>query len=240
MTATKPLRQVVVYAIIGSFSVAALLGVAALLTGGAFGETELRILLTTLVVGCASVAVLLDLSTAGTPYQPVGVVGAVTAAVPTLTALLMVWGSLENGPGDALVKTFLVGLVVAATLSQMSVLLVLGSRRGRIGPVPWATVGVAVLFACFSIALVLGSEPGDGGIRLYGVLAILDVLGTVVTIALAVFGGRPDHADAGPASWTVPPTLAARLDEEVRRSGRSRDEVLSAALSAYLDRTSAG
>ena len=239
MSATKPLRQVVVYATIGSFSVAALLGVAALLTGGAFGETELRILLTTLVVGCASIAVLLDLSAAGTRFQPVGVAGGVVTVVPTVCALVMIWGDLASGPSEGLLKTFLVGLIVAGTLAQVAVLLVLGSRRGPVGVVPWATIGVALLLAAYSIALVFGQDAGDTGARLYGVVAILDVLGTVVTIALAVFGGHEPVAE-GREVVRLAPALAARLDAEVRRSARTREDVVAAALTNYLDQSSAG
>lgn len=60
---TFPLRRVVLYVVIGSFAIAALMGIAALLTGGAFGETEGKILLTTLATGLSALAVLCCLAT---------------------------------------------------------------------------------------------------------------------------------------------------------------------------------
>jgi len=51
------LRRLILAATIGSFSIAALMGVVALL-GGGFGDDQWRVLTTTLVAGFASVAVL--------------------------------------------------------------------------------------------------------------------------------------------------------------------------------------
>ena len=68
----------------------------ALIGGGAFGATEGRVLLTTLLVGVASVAVLCYLATAGTPYQWVGVVGGVVLVAPVVTALFMIWHDFDT------------------------------------------------------------------------------------------------------------------------------------------------
>ena len=67
---TAPIRRWIVRLTIGSFSVAALMGIVALLGGGEFGETEGRILLTTLLVGVVSIAVLCYLATAGDGPSP--------------------------------------------------------------------------------------------------------------------------------------------------------------------------
>ena len=80
-TATAPVRRIVVWLTIGSFSIAALMGILALLCGGAFGEREGQVLLTTLVVGVTSVAMLCYLATAGTRVQAVGVVGGIVVLV---------------------------------------------------------------------------------------------------------------------------------------------------------------
>ena len=132
---TAPIRKVIVRVTIGSFSLAALLGIIALLRGGEFGQTQFRVLLTTLLVGVVSIAVLCYLATAGRPSQPVGVAGGVVVLVPLVTALLMIWGDVENGPSEAVLKTFGIGTAVAATLAQASLLLTLG-ERGRPGGAP--------------------------------------------------------------------------------------------------------
>ena len=79
---TAPIRKVIVRVTIGSFSLAALLGIIALLRGGEFGQTQFRVLLTTLLVGVVSIAVLCYLATAGRPSQPVGVAGGVIVLFP--------------------------------------------------------------------------------------------------------------------------------------------------------------
>lgn len=225
-----PLRRIIVGLTIGSFSLAALLGVIALLSGGAFGETQGKVLLTTLVVGITSVAVLCYLAVGGTPYQLVGVVGGVTALVPFTLALVLVWGGWEGD--DDLARTFTVGLVVAASLAQLSLLLGLSTSR----PVPrwltWATVVLAGVLAVIVCWLVLrDSDPGDVVLRLMGVVAILDALGTVVSVAIAVFGRR---SAPGVLEVRLPEALADRVRDRAEQSGRSADQVVADAVTVYL------
>src|SRR5690242_6967727 len=118
MIETSTFRRVAATLTIGSFSIAALMGIAALLGGGDFGEGEGKVLLTTLIVGSASICMLCNLATSGTRFAPVGVVGAVAALVPTVTALHLVWQSWDDIPEGEL-KVFGVGVVVAVTLSQV-------------------------------------------------------------------------------------------------------------------------
>ena len=230
-----PLRTAVVRLTIVSFSVAALLGIIALLAGGSFGETEARILLTTLLVGTVSIAMLCYLSTAGTAYQVVGVLGGITVLAPLVTSLIMIWSDEWPGSDDVLLKTFGVGTVVAGTLAQACLLLSLGRRaRGAVRGLLLATLLLAVAVAGMVCALILGYVPDDGDtfVRILGVVAILDVLGTVVVAALSKFGPT-----AGRTSLDVslPGDLAARVDAEATRSGRSRDAVVAAAVSRYLE-----
>ena len=53
-----PWRRIIVALTIGSFSIAALMGIGALLGAGDFGTTEWRILGTTVLMGCSSIVVL--------------------------------------------------------------------------------------------------------------------------------------------------------------------------------------
>lgn len=229
MTATRGVRTQIVRLTIGSFSVAALLGVVALLGGGAFGRTEGRVLLTTLLVGVASVAVLCYLATGGTAYQLVGVAGGMAVVVPVLTGLVLIWADLGADGSDLVGRGFGVGTTVAATLAQASLLLAIGAR-GR-PAVRWLLAGTLVLATVLAVALsvilVTQDDPPGVVLRGMGVVAILDVLGTVVVSALSRFG-----APAGTVSVTIPATLVARLD--AARDGRSRDEVVRDAVEAWL------
>jgi hypothetical protein len=229
-----PLRAVIVRITIVSFSVAALMGVVALLGGGDFGETEGKVLLTTLLVGVASVAVLCCLATAGGSYRAVGAVGAAVVLVPLGTGLAMIWGSGDEDVPLWLARTFGVGSIAAATLAQASLLLAI-ARRAR----PWvrrllgATLLLGVVLFVLASALVLGAEPGGVQLRVLGVVAILDVLGTVVVAALSRFGTETTSEPAS-ALMSISPALLAEIDAFATRTGRSREQTVSAALREYL------
>ncbi len=240
MNETSSFRRVAATLTIGSFSVAALMGIVALLGGGDFGEGEGRVLLTTLVVGCASICVLCYLATAGTRWAPVGALGGVVVVLPVLTALILVWSDWNDGPADGLLKGFGVGVVLAVTLAQVSLLLALAGD-GRLAGVLWSTVGVAATVAALVSAMILGEVDAGGIWRLLGVLAILDVLGTLVTIALAKFGergvGGGGRSPGDVVQLRLTPEQAAAVDALARRTGEPREQVIAAALDQFLTRS---
>lgn len=228
-----PLRRVIVSVTIASFSVAALLGVLALL-GGDVGETQVRVLLTTLVVGVVSIAVLCYLATAGTSYQAVGGFGGLVVVVPLTTSLLMTWGG-DDRFSDGVVEAFGVGTIVAATLAQACLLLVLAAGRSAGLRVLLAlTLLLATLLAVVLSALVLGADADDDAtVRLVGVIAILDVLGTVVVAALSKFGPEARDGDAR-ASIAVPAALLDDVDRWAAERGRTRQQVVEDALRSHV------
>ncbi|HEX7716521.1 MAG TPA: hypothetical protein VF416_04470 [Marmoricola sp.] len=235
MTETSSFRRVAATLTIGSFSVAALMGILALLGGGSFGDNEARVLLTTLIVGSASICVLCYLATAGTRWAPVGATGGVVVLLPTITALLLVWSDWNDGPSDGLLKSFGVGVVLAVTLAQISLLLALAGE-GRLGAVLWPTIGVVVVVAALVAGMILGGVGADDVWRLLGVLAILDVLGTLVTIALAKFGDRgapPERDRRLRVTLSVEQTVA--LERASAGSGRSPEQLVGDVLDSYLE-----
>jgi F0F1-type ATP synthase assembly protein I len=240
---TAPVRRAILALVIGSFSIAALMGVVALLTGD-FGETQGKVLLTTLVVGCASICVLCYLATGGTPYQFVGLLGGVAVVVPVVTAMMLIWRDWDafDEPSEALLKSFGIGVVVAVTLAQMSMLLALAWARRNLTWLLWPTLALAVVLAALISSMILRESDTEGLWRVLGVVAILDVLGTVVTAALAKFGGRQDapEAAARPAvpssglSIALPDTLAAAIEQRSRETGRSPAHLVAEAVERYL------
>jgi len=209
---TSSFRRVAATLTIGSFSVAALMGIIALLGGGGFGQDEARILLTTLIVGCASICTLSYLATAGTRWAPIGLLGGVVLILPVVTALVLVWSEWGGNP-EGLLKAFGIGVVLAVTCAQLCLLLVVAGD-GRLGAVLWPTVAVAVLVAGFLSVMILNGLEDNDLWRLFGILAILDVLGTIVTIALAKFGDRGVDGSGGQR-------LRVTLDER-RTAGLAR------------------
>lgn len=234
MNTTSDLRRLVLGLTLGSFSIAALLGVIALLSGGEFGETQGRVLGTTLTVGIASIAILGCLATDETPYTKLGVVGGVAVLWPTVQALMLVWGFEPSWDDDTFYKVFGLGLVIAFTLAQACLLLGNGGHIARIRPLMNATLAVAAVLAVIACVEIL-LEDGSWW-RVMGVLGILDALGTVVTVAMGAFGRRDLDEDA-PAKdanhqMVVPEDLFDLIRARAEETGQTPEQVLRAALTS--------
>ena len=181
----RDLRRLVSGLVIVSFSIAALLGIVALLGGGDFGENEVRVLLTTVIVGVESVAALCYLSLAGHRFAAVGVVGGLASVVATALALWLTWGDMASS--DAW-KSFWIFATIAGSLAQASLLLALVGRD-RVSPALGGTL-LAIAVVAVMVVIPIAQESGfdDGYWRTLGVVAILDVLGTVVLAATGELG----------------------------------------------------
>jgi hypothetical protein len=226
-TARTDLRRIVLAVTIASFSIAALTGIGALLGPGEFGETGVRVLLTTVVVGCASVVTLCCLAVVGGRFQLVGVLGFLLAVATAALGLFLVWDWSDDIP-ESIYETFGVAITVSLTLAQICLLLGLAGVRRSLASLMWPTVALALVVAGMVSVMVTGYDPSDAFLRALGVVAILDVLGTLVTIALGVFGR--DHRAL---SVTLPPALAARLRAESAASGRPVPELVDEAVARY-------
>jgi F0F1-type ATP synthase assembly protein I len=231
-------RSLVVAATIGSFSIAALLGVIALLGGGSFGEGETRILLTTVLIGSGSIAMLCCLATDETPYRWVGVLGGLLVLVPVVTGLLMIWQSWADDDSWNLLQTFGVGTTLGITVAQICLLLGLAHDRTSLRPLLWGTVLLALVLGGTVSAMIIGETGSDATGRFVGVVAILDVLGTVVTIALARFGAAAatGRATGQTVAVALPAALAGRLDQHSAHTGVSRDALVVEAVDQFLAR----
>lgn len=220
----KDLRTLVVRLVVGSFSVAALLGIAALVGGAALDGAGGKVLLTTLVVGVESLAVLCYLAVGTGRWAWVGVAGGAVSLVPTAIALWLVWGSWDDD-ATTLARTFGVGVTLALSLAQASLLLgSAGAARDRGRALLWATLALVGVLVVMVVAAIL-TDGGLGGTfwRLLGVVAILDVLGTVVTIVTLRLTSRPATA---PAAVDATPARD-RLAAAARRRGTTPDALLS-------------
>lgn len=229
--AKTDLRRVVLAVTIASFSIAALMGISALLGAGDFGVTSIRVLLTTVVVGCASVVTLCCLVAVAGRFHGVGVTGFLMTLVTAALGLVLVWGPWEDFD-ESLYQTFGVAIAASLTMAQVCLMLGLAGDRRSLTPVMWSTIGLAVVVFAMVSTLITGyDDPADGFYRTLGVVAILDVLGTLVTIAVGVFG----RDEGGSMSVTIPPPVAARVRAESAASGRHEREVVAEALARYFD-----
>jgi len=229
----KNLRGLVVKLVIGSFSLAALLGIIALLAGGDLDGTPGKVLFTTLVVGVESVAVLCYLSAAGARFAVIGLLGGLVSLVPFGISLWLIWLEPDTS-GDWIWKASLTGLTLAASLAQACLVLAASrsSKRG-VGPVLRATLlAIAVVAGMVIGPILFESGESETYWRLFGVIAILDVLGTVTVAALSRFGTNDDNPDA-PVS--LDPAQQARVLELARRRGTTPQQVIHDALDRLPD-----
>lgn len=220
---------------IGSFSIAALMGIAALLGPGDFGEGEGRVVLTTVIVGCASMCSLCYLATSGTRWAPLGLLSGVALALPVVTGLTLVWSDWSLD-ADGTLRAFGVGVVLSLTLAQLCLLLSLAGD-GRLGAVLWPTVLVAAVVALLVSGMVLGQDATDGLWRLVGVLAILDVLGTLVTIAWAKFADRSAPGSGVRLRVTLSEHQTVALRRLAAGTGHSPDRLVAEAVDRMLIRS---
>jgi hypothetical protein len=215
-----PVRRAVVAVTIASFSVAALMGIAALLSSASFGETAGRVLLTTIVVGCASVVTLACLVPLDTRWAPVSVAGLLVTVATAAFALLMVWVHTDSWDETAW-RTLGVGITVALTGAQICLLLGVTVRRPSVSWLVWATLAVATLLAGLVVALIVGWDVSDADGRFIGIVAILDVLGTLVAIALGIFG-----SDERALTFTLSPAMTEAVRTRAAETGRTPEDVV--------------
>jgi hypothetical protein len=220
------LRRVIVGVIIGSFSLAALGGIIALL-GGELNETAWRVLSTTAIVGAFSVAVLCCVALVGRRLQPFGFIGAAVSIVTAGFAIAIVWS--EWGWPDELWQITWSGIAMTAAFSLASLLLLLADRDR-------SAVRVGLITTLVLFAVVLGMvlyviwwpDRVDSEVfpRVLGIAAILAALGAVVVPVISLLL-RDRPSDSGIAAQT-----RARLEQAARERGTTADELLSALLTS--------
>lgn len=222
----EALRRVVARFVIGTFALAAALGIYALVKPGPLGEVEGDVLLTTTIVGAAALAALCYLASSASRWWPVGAAGAVIAIVPVAISLVLVWG--DTSLSDGWWRTYGISMTVAITLAQISLLAGLtGDARRRQRWLLTTTALIASAVAAVVIVLLLSDGGiGDDVMRVLGVLAILDALGSITLIALRVFGGRAPTDRRSPAPYVLDVGRSTRLRRLAAAQGISADLLL--------------
>jgi hypothetical protein len=230
-------RRIAVIAIVASLSLTALIGIITLLSGD-FGETQGKVLLTTLLLAAFSITVLCHLAVIGRALQLVGFVGVGISAVALVCGLLLIWRDWNNYYDiEPLLKTFGVFGVLAVSFAHANLLLLLGQRRNPVVRLLlYITVGIIGVVALM-LSLPIGSggeipgEDGDWYWRLLGVVAILDVLGSIV---LPVTGRLLRDDRAVRLDLDLSEDLDARLTAAATKAGTSKVAAAIAALDKGL------
>ncbi len=198
MTTTN-LKRVFLIAMVASLCLAGLAGIAVFLFG-TFGEFEIRILFTTLFLGLYSLtslcaAALLDRRR----HHPLGYAGLIVSAAALVTAIDLLWISWGSQSTDLLKSSGILG-ILALSLAHASLLLLAPARKTVGSVIRGLTLVTIGLLAGMLSSFILqdGEIQSDLFFRLLGALAILDVLGTVVTPVVLLLSQQ--KAKAKPAA----------------------------------------
>lgn len=232
------IRRIAIVVIVASLSLTALIGIVTLLTGSLSDPIFGKVLLTTLLLAAFSITVLCHLAVAGRALRLIGFVGVGISAVALFCGLLLIWrewGNLDDI--DPLLRAFGVFGVLAVSFAHANLLLLLGQRRNLVVRallyITVALIGVVALMLCLPIGSG-GDIPGDDGEwywRLLGVVAILDVLGSIV---LPVTGRLLRDDNAVRLELELSEDLDARLAAAATAAGTSKSAAAIAALEKSL------
>lgn len=211
-----PLKKLFLYALIGSVSVSAVLGILVILIGD-FGEFEGRVLLSSLTISGASLCGLscgaaLDVKRA----QVLPVCGIGLAA---LAALMIITGIWSEAHSEVFWKSTATVAIFAAACSHMALLL-LARLSPKYAWSSWVAYG-AVYGVALIITVMMWAEVGEEPMfRLLGVAAILD---GAITILIPVFH-RLSRADIELLPTDTGPTLV-EIDSEIAQLQSRLDEL---------------
>jgi hypothetical protein len=251
----KGVRRVAIWTVIISLVITALIGIYTIV-GGEFGETQSKVMLTTLAVAGFSILALCHLAVFGRDVKVFGWVGIGTSGVALGLAATLIWWNWSDmmyQPSDLylnLTKSFAVSALVAVSLAHANLMLLLQNSSLR-----WirTALSVALVFITIVPALVLPVILTDGTFppmsfqdvywRFFGVILILDALATialpVTTLIvrsqrknLAVEPAVPKAASAATINVSLSGVNAAWVKTRATETGTTADQVITALIAA--------
>lgn len=218
---------------ITAFALAAIIGIGALLLGD-FGDLQARILLTTVSIGLASLAMMCYLAPKQKLFIQLGIIGAIAAIVTLAAALFLIWADYvwnDFIAYDLIFKYFAVMLTVSATIAQICLLAAMVPAAKAFTSLLFrATILATIILAAMIITIIL-SEPFETEwfLRTLGVVAIIDAFGTVTLIAIRLFTGSPTSEKATINAYTQRLITEAAADR-----GVSPQHILDEAINTYV------
>jgi hypothetical protein len=251
----KGVRRIAIWTVIISLVVTALIGIYTIVSGE-FGETQSKVMLTTLAVAGFSILALCHLAVFGRDVKVFGWVGIGTSGVALGLAATLIWWNWTDymsEPRDLylnLTKSFAVSALVAVSLAHANLMLLLQNS-----PFRWirTALSVALVFITIVPALVIPVLLTDGTFppmsfqdvywRFFGVILILDALATialpVTTLIvrsqrknLAVEPAVPKAASAATINVSLSGVNAAWVKTRATETGTTADQVITALIAA--------
>jgi hypothetical protein len=175
-----------------SLSISALIGIVIFLFGD-FGDTEARLLMTTLSVGGYSLTGLCcSVLYEQRRFTAFAIGGMAVSVIGFVYTILAIWEVIDLDT-QMTAETLSTLIILAFSTAHASLLMQIRSEKGIVNGSLAATLVFIAIVAFMLIYLVLNGfgDAGEFFYRLLGVFAILDVLGTIVTpILKKVYSGK--------------------------------------------------
>ena len=246
----KGIRRIAVWTVVISLVITALIGIYTIVSGD-FGETQGKVMLTTLAVAGFSVLALCHLAIVERDVKAIGWIGIGTSAVALICAAVLIWwdfGDYAYQPGGIYVnitKTFAISSLAAVSLAHANLLLLLQNA-----PLRWirSSLSVALILIAIVVSLVIPVILTDGMFppepfqevywRFFAVILILDALCTIaLPVATLIVRGQNKQGvpvPAGPAASATAVTItltgvaATWVSAQAAESSQTTDQVITA------------
>jgi hypothetical protein len=250
----KGIRRIAVWTVVVSLVITALIGIYTIVSGD-FGETQSKVMLTTLAVAAFSVLALCHLAIVERDVRAVGWIGIGTSALALITAAILIWWNFgdymyqQDGIYGNIVKTFAITGLVALSLAHANLMLLL-----QTAPLRWirSSLTVSLILIAIVPALIIPIILTDGMFppqsfqdvywRFFAVILILDALCTIaLPVATLIVRGQdkrdaPTPVKAVTSAKAVTVTLtgiaATWVNSQAAATSRTTDQVVNSLIAA--------
>lgn len=176
MNSTNDIKKLFLKILIASLSLSALIGIIIFLFGK-FGDTEGKIVLTTLSFGASSLAGLCCSSIyPNDKLKSFSILGIATSVAFLIFSIIAIWGHINN----IVVKYYADTSALTFTFAHISLLLLIKNTSPIVKNVLKATVFFISIVSIMLMTMWHNKIDNEFYYRLLGVFAILDTLGTII------------------------------------------------------------
>jgi len=179
---SNPIKRLLLITLITSLGIGAIIGIFIFLFGN-FGDTEQKLLITTLTLGGFSLTGLCCALLIGkNKLSWFGLLGIIMSLGAFIYSILIIWGYLDIWDDDAQIKTFFILIILALSCAHASLLLLINPKNKAIKLMLTITLLFLAIVAALLVYFIINDfDLGVIILRFLGSFAILDVLGTIVT-----------------------------------------------------------
>lgn len=249
----KGARRIAVWGVVVSLVITAIIGIYTIISGE-FGETQGKVMLTTLSVAAFSVLSLCHLAVFGRDVKMVGWIGIGTSGIALALSTVLIWWDWSDFVFEQsdlymnITKSFAITALVAVSLAHANLMLLL-----RSAPLRWIRVSLDIALVLIAIVptLVVPVILTDGNFppmsfqdvywRFFGVILILDALATIA-LPVTTLIVRSQHrvaetvAASAAAAKSVTVTLggvaASWVTSQSAETSKTPDQVVTALIAA--------